>query len=80
MVVPPEHEIDIVHACLLGPDPMTGALHDILDALEPVFLTHGRLVVAACGRHVRVLLPKPFDSEQPKACPRCLETIGIQGF
>jgi hypothetical protein len=68
-------EIGIVHACMLGPEPQ-GLRKEILDATEPVFATRGRVLDAACGTWVQVLLPEPFDSEHPQACQRCLDAIG----
>jgi hypothetical protein len=71
-------EIGVVHACLLGENPR-GLRAEILDAKEPVFATHGVVLDAACGRWLRVLLPEPFNSEHPKACPQCLDAMGLKG-
>ncbi|BCI53695.1 hypothetical protein NIIDNTM18_29730 [Mycolicibacterium litorale] len=72
-------EVEVVHAVIVGPEPMSGLRGEVLDATEPVFATHGRVIDAACGRHVRVLLPEPFDSTHSKACGRCLDAIGLKG-
>ncbi|MGH3275462.1 MAG: hypothetical protein ACRDNZ_14215 [Streptosporangiaceae bacterium] len=71
-------DIGIMHACMVGPEPVRGLLAEVLDAREPVFATHGRVIEAACGKYVRALLPEPFDSEHPQACPRCLDAIGLK--
>jgi hypothetical protein len=73
-------EIDIIHACLLGPEPVSDFRRYVLDAKEPIFATtRWDATEAACGGRVRILLPEPFDSEHPKACQRCLDAIGLKG-
>lgn len=71
-------QIDIIHAVLLGENP-TGSRAEVLDAVEPVFLTHGKALEAACGTWVRALLTALFDSEHPKACPQCMKMIAVRG-
>lgn len=74
-------EIDAFHAVLLDRAYLSSALRFIIDATAPHFLDGpvAEVVEAACGTRVRVLLPKPFDSEHPKACSRCMEAIGLKG-
>lgn len=71
-------EFGVVHAVLIGEHP-SGLRLEALDAIEPVFATHGKTLDAACGTWVRALLPEPFDSEDANACLRCLEAIGVKG-
>lgn len=71
--------IDVVHAGLLPEEPWTGTFERIADAGEAVFAEKGRFLEAACGRHIRVYLPEPFDTGHPKACQRCIDAIGVNG-
>ncbi|QZH65046.1 hypothetical protein [Mycolicibacterium farcinogenes] len=64
-------QIDVVHACLLPPEPWMGVIAHIVDAKEPIFAERGHFMEAACGRHVRVYLAEPFDVDHPKACQEC---------
>jgi hypothetical protein len=70
-------DFEVLHACELGPEPWTGWRSFIAVTTEPCFFD-GRIaevVQALCGVRVRILLPKPFDSEDPKACPLCVSEI-----
>lgn len=72
-------DIKVVHACVLPPEPWTGIYQRVADAKEPLFAERGHGLDAACGRWVKVYLPKPFDSEDPKACQQCKDAIGVKG-
>lgn len=71
--------IDVLHACVTPEETWHGVWAEVVDATEPVFAKPQHFLEAACGRHVRVYLPEPFDSEHPKACQRCKDTIGVEG-
>lgn len=73
------HDYGVLHAGLLGPEPWSGLRGEIADATEPIFLFGGKVFEVACGRYAKVLIPKPFDSEHPQACPRCMAAIGVKG-
>jgi hypothetical protein len=75
-VVP--EEIDVLHACLMPQQPWRGIWAEIADATELTFAPPQHRIEAACGRHVRVYMPTPFDSEHPKSCLRCKDTIGVK--
>jgi hypothetical protein len=72
-------EMEVIHACVMPEEPLHGIWAEIADATEPIFARPQHFMKAACGRHVRVYMPTPFDSEHPKACQRCKDTVGVKG-
>jgi hypothetical protein len=71
-------QIDIIHAGVFPEDEQFWSKqhHVIADATEPVFATYSWTAEqSACGRTIKVFLPKPFDSEDPKACEKCVLAV-----
>lgn len=59
----------------LDDNPWNKLYNVIADATEPVVSTGGGgYLHAACGRSTKVWYP-PFETEDPKACPECLEEL-----
>lgn len=71
----------MIHCCYLPTDllddkPWNKLYNVIADATEPVVSSsRTEFLYAACGRSTKVWLPKPFDTEDPKACPECVEAL-----
>lgn len=70
----------VIHCCYLPPDlddnPWNKLYNVIADATEPVVSTGGgEYLHAACGRFTKVWYPKPFDTDDPKACPECVAEL-----
>jgi hypothetical protein len=68
-------QIDLRHAAVLGPEPWMGVRAEIAQATEPVFIFRAREFRAACGQWVKLVLPEPFDSDDPTACPQCADLV-----
>ncbi|WP_179475345.1 hypothetical protein [Mycolicibacterium vinylchloridicum] len=78
--VDPEVSAEAVrHACRMPEEPWTGIYAKIADATQPIIAEKSHGLFAACGTWVRVYLPQPFDSEDSRACPQCVDAVGVKG-
>jgi hypothetical protein len=58
-----------VHALLY----VTTQAPDLARLKEPDYIEGWHPAEAACGIRVRTLLPRPYNTEDPGACPKCTE-------
>lgn len=44
----------------------------------PIFASYSGQYEALCGRHVKVILPMPFDTDEDELCPQCLRWLTLR--